>query len=337
MNPFIISIIIPVYNVQDYIVDCLESVAAQTFTRSVECIVIDDCGNDDSMMKVRKFVEGYKGGICFRIIGHEQNRGLSAARNTGIINARGEYLLFIDSDDFIYPNCLMYFLEMSKKYPDAEMIAAGAKTNAKKRKRYTMEKSFPDYANNPKWIASTLLLRGGRNSIPGTAWNRLVKRDFILQHQLFFHEGILHEDEMWKFMLAPKLSCVAFCRHDTYFYRIRPQSIMTSFKSKDDNALFCLPIWHEMLDHLSPELEREQILYLWHFINSVSPTGINRTVRKETRSILWRLARKSNWPTSFFIYLYLMPPVFYIKFIRRLVAKMSNIRVSHLSPTLPSQ
>ena len=79
-----ISIIIPTYNVQDYIAKCLESIATQTYTDGVECLVIDDCGTDNSIAIAEQFIANYSGPISFQIIHHEQNKGVSAARNTGI-------------------------------------------------------------------------------------------------------------------------------------------------------------------------------------------------------------------------------------------------------------
>ena len=324
----LISIIIPIYNVRDYITECLISVTRQTFTENIECLLIDDCGTDDSMSLVEKFMLGYKGEISFRIIKHEYNKGLSAARNFGLLNAKGEYVLFIDSDDFILPDCLQQFVNVKSLYPEAEMIVAGAMTNWTGRENdFTMEKPFPDYANNPEWISRMLLIRGGRKGIPITAWNRLVRRDFLLRHKLLFGEGMIHEDELWNFMLAQKLKRIAFCKHNTYFYRNRPQSIMTCIKDKDRHALICIPLWYEVLNHFTPGLKREQTHSLWQMINDVSPTCLDHRVRKETLGILWQLVCKGFWPTSYLILLYMMPFVFYVKFIRKQVAKLSRINI----------
>lgn len=334
MSETLVSVIVPVFNVQDYIEECLASIAAQTYTDGVECIIIDDCGTDDSMLLAQRFLDTYQGGIRFRIVRHEHNRGLSAARNTGIHNACGRYVLFVDSDDTMLADCLQHLMESASHHPEAEMIAAGAKTNRKHTdKRYTMEKPLPDYSDNPEWIARTLLMRGGRHGIPVTAWNRLVRRDFILSHRLFFREGILHEDELWNFMLAQQLNRMALCRHDTYFRRIRPQSITTSFKTKDDDARSCLPVWHEMLQHFTPALEREQTISLWQFVNDISPDCRDRQIRKEVRGILRKLAQKGFWPTSILITIYLLPPVFGIKFLRKRIAKASRISTAHISTT----
>lgn len=329
MQDILISIIVPVYNVQDYIIECLESIGGQTYQDGVECILVDDCGIDNSMKLVNKFIHEYQGKIQFRTVKHKRNQGLSAARNTGIMDAKGEYVLFVDSDDSISADCLMYLMEVASQYPNAELIAAGAITT--KRKSYTMEKPFPDYADNPEWIARIMLTRGGRRGIPVTAWNRLVKKDFLVREKLFFRVGAVHEDELWNFMLATKVRHIAFCKHDTYFYRTRPHSIMTRFRNKDARAMACLPVWREMLRLITPEWEREQTECLWNFINDIGPSCFDSIVRRETRGILWKLVKKGIWPTSFLIIIYLTPPIFYIKFIRNLIPKISRINASRYS------
>ena len=93
-----VSIIIPIYNVAPYIKRCLQSVADQTY-KDIECILIDDCGSDNSINLAKEFIYDYKGNILFTILHHEENKGLSAARNTGLRYAKGEYVYFLDSDD----------------------------------------------------------------------------------------------------------------------------------------------------------------------------------------------------------------------------------------------
>ena len=87
------SIIIPVYNVEKYIVNCLNSVANQLYD-DIECIIVDDCSPDNSMIHVASFLEQYEGKIIFKIVTHEKNQGLSAARNSGVKIATGDYLFF---------------------------------------------------------------------------------------------------------------------------------------------------------------------------------------------------------------------------------------------------
>ena len=88
-----ISVIIPLYNVQDYIEETLNSVVQQNIGCNIECLLIDDCGNDSSVSVAEKFIENYKGNVDFRIICHKENKGLSVARNTGLSMAKGDYKL----------------------------------------------------------------------------------------------------------------------------------------------------------------------------------------------------------------------------------------------------
>jgi len=99
-----ISIIIPVYNVEPYIAECVESVMRQTYTGPMECIIVDDCGTDKSIEIVKQLITEYKGPIDFRIQHHEHNRGLAVARNTDTDAATGDYIYYLDSDDWVEPN-----------------------------------------------------------------------------------------------------------------------------------------------------------------------------------------------------------------------------------------
>ena len=109
-----ISIIIPVYKVEKYIRRCLESVIDQESNNfKIECLIIDDCSPDESMSIVSDIIDNYNGSaITFKIFRHEENMGLSAARNTGIKASTGDYLFFIDSDDHILENTLHILLNI---------------------------------------------------------------------------------------------------------------------------------------------------------------------------------------------------------------------------------
>ena len=101
-----ISIVVPVYNVAPYVADCFRSIARQTWQGPLECVFVDDCGTDNSMSVVEHCIDDYSGPIDFRIVRHEHNRGLSAARNSGISAATGEYVYFLDSDDELSSDCI---------------------------------------------------------------------------------------------------------------------------------------------------------------------------------------------------------------------------------------
>ena len=110
-----ISIVVPVYNVEPYIAECVQSVMNQTYQGSMECVVVNDCGTDRSMAIAEKLIACYKGTIEFKVLHHEQNQGISVARNTGIEASTGDYVFFLDSDDTISSDCIDYLVSLMKE------------------------------------------------------------------------------------------------------------------------------------------------------------------------------------------------------------------------------
>lgn len=130
-----------VYNVEKYVAECLNSVISQTYDHSkIECIIVNDCTTDDSMDIVYEIIKKYDGGMSFIICRHEHNEGVSAARNTGIELAKGNYIFFIDSDDYIYPNSLELLLNASKIYGYSDMVVGNFCYEFLKKNNYTFDK-----------------------------------------------------------------------------------------------------------------------------------------------------------------------------------------------------
>lgn len=236
-----ISIIVPVYNVEQYIKECFDSISAQTYKGEIECIFVDDCGQDDSVAVLEKLIADYHGAIKFCIVHHEHNKGLSGARNTGICHAKGDYLYFIDSDDSITPDCIEKLVDLAEKYPQVDIVQGSTKSKLKWLQ--LANKHFPEYSDNFKWIRKTMLLRF---SIPMTAWNKLVRKDMVVKNGLYFEEGLIHEDEVWNFMLAKYVHSIAFCCDITYIYRENPDGIMGQTKEYNYD-----PVLNIMVDRVS--------------------------------------------------------------------------------------
>ena len=117
-----VSIIIPVYNVAPYIEDCLRSVIGQTYRGVIECLIVDDRGTDDSIAIAERLIKDYSGPIRFEILHHEHNRGVAAARNTGALKAKGDYIFYLDSDDEITTDCIEKMMAVASQEPDIEMV-----------------------------------------------------------------------------------------------------------------------------------------------------------------------------------------------------------------------
>lgn len=250
-----VSIIVPVYNVAPYIAECLLSVMQQTYMGNMECLIIDDCGTDDSIVIARKVISEYKGSIQFKILHHEHNRGLSATRNTGTDQAKGDYIFYLDSDDEITPYCIEKMMAVVKKDSSIEMVQGntytckdGLKTPFFRKIRLTQTRSNDEarrcfYHNRQMHLA---------------AWNKLMRRSFIQENNLSFIEGVIYEDTPWTFYCLKYISNVFFMSDVTYLYKRRPNSIVadTEKKIEDINRLKGL---HEIITHLTPGYEKEEI------------------------------------------------------------------------------
>ncbi|MBQ9231546.1 MAG: glycosyltransferase family 2 protein [Prevotella sp.] len=218
-----VSIIIPVYNVAPYIKRCLDSVAAQTYTGDMECLLVDDRGSDDSIYIAREWIASYTGKIRFTIFSHSANQGLSVARNTGIEVASGDYIYFLDSDDAITPDCIKILTDLAVKYPDADFVLGNINNDGVGLENHHFREIVPECVASREQLDYILLSATIYNS-----WNRLIKWSFIIRYGLFFPVGIVHEDVYWLFFLAKHTQKAAFTNEGTYYYYHNGDSIMNS-------------------------------------------------------------------------------------------------------------
>lgn len=183
------SIIIPIYNVEKYLTNCLDSVVKQTYS-NFECIMINDGSTDNSGKIAKEYV---KKDTRFRLFSQE-NQGLSVARNEGIKRSIGKYLVFLDSDDFIEENALNILSDyIVFKNPD--IIVSSSKAYYE----------YNDRIVTRKWVLLKQWKKGGEilNSISCdkefvlAAWCIVVNKEFLQKNGLFFYPNLKHEDELW--------------------------------------------------------------------------------------------------------------------------------------------
>ena len=199
-----ISIIIPVYKVEPYIIRCVDSVLRQTY-RELEVVLVDDCTPDCSMDMAREYIEQspLSKDLTFLYLHHDHNRGLSAARNTGVGAATGDYLYFLDSDDEITENCIE-LLVTALDGGKVEIVCGGFKPNNDNSVWKNWHQAYFFYNEN-----KDIRYAYTNNHIYPMAWNKMIKKLFVLKDQLYFKEGIIHEDELWSFRLALITSSMA--------------------------------------------------------------------------------------------------------------------------------
>lgn len=210
-----VSIIIPVYNVEPYIEDCLQSVMRQTYRGEMECILVDDCGTDNSMEIVQQLVAAYKGPVVFKIVHHDHNRGLSAARNTGIDVSSGEYVFFLDSDDWISDDCIER-LTQPLDLEQYDFVVGHYERDGK-----------DSFVTCPEGEYYKNRLKTRDNSgIPVSACNKLFRKSFLLDRHLLFEVGKVFEDSIFTFDLACVERKYYIIDSITYYYRRRENSII---------------------------------------------------------------------------------------------------------------
>lgn len=224
MNNPLITIGIPVYNVESYIEKCLLSVLNQTY-QNLEILVVDDLGTDKSMAIVADIQQSHSNGQLIKIVKHSQNKGLGEARNTVIENAQGEFIYFIDSDDYIEPQTIQLMVDQAVLHHTDVVIASMRKviwgTNDElptlQYSSYQIIEGKDAFAN---FVCSDL-----RWHIAITACNILFSREFLNTNNLRF-AARKDEDSLFLSDYYSEVSCAVLLPDITYNYVIRPGSIM---------------------------------------------------------------------------------------------------------------
>ena len=212
-----ISIIVPVYNISKYISSCIDSIISQKYN-NYELILVDDGSKDDS------------GNICdeyalkksnINVI-HKKNGGLSSARNTGIEAATGEYLMFIDGDDFLYNDeCLSKIADYIDKNKSTDIIQYKMVYFYEKNEKYL---KFANYENIDENDYVKMLKN--LNS------DKIIKTSIIKDNDLYFEDGLLSEDIDWSLKLYMVTKTISLLNEDIYVYRQQRVGSISTGKNK---------------------------------------------------------------------------------------------------------
>lgn len=243
-----VSVIIPVYNVEQYLEKCVRSVIKQTL-QDIEIILVDD-GSTDSSLDICNCLKKIDNRI--HVI-HKANGGLSSARNAGLDIALGKYVYFLDSDDWILPNTLQDMLNLITKH---DIVIGGIEPFFIGKKEPIKFQSMVKYCD-VKHGLSTFLNKQFTN-FPAIACNKLYKKSIVDKYSLRFDEGLIHEDESWAWYYCTKIKSGIFTPNKYYKYLIRATSI-TGAKTQQNHDI--IDIIHNIYKHLKkynlyPEYKR---------------------------------------------------------------------------------
>ena len=260
-----VYIIIPIYNASQYISRCIDSIFSQECEEAdIECILVNDCTPDNSMEIVQNKLKDYKGKIHFKTIHLDTNSGHCVARNAGIRISTGDYILFVDSDDILQPGTISYFIEGIKNNggDNVDVVLGNSFDNQRKKVIMRLDTDTPILIDNSDESALRKLLS---RDLFHTSWNKLVKRSFFTEQQLYFQGGIINEDQLWSYMLFRQIRNVLVMPNITYIYNKNNPLNITSTSEKSPKHLIesRIFIYNTVLDN-PPKFQNSQIDYfLW--------------------------------------------------------------------------
>jgi len=216
MNKFKVSIIIPVYNVEKYLWKCIESIMSQ-LDQSDEVILVDDGSKDSSFSICQKAQETYNNITLV----HTKNRGCSAARNTGFELAQGEYVIFMDSDDYWLEDTYQQIKSEVLKHNECDAFLIDYKKlddQTGELLEMDLERTYQaDQALPGKDFVLKLLKVNKHLNV--AAWRFIVKREALIKHQIYFEEGLYFEDMKWAFQVLLSVESAQYLPYSLNVYR----------------------------------------------------------------------------------------------------------------------
>lgn len=256
-----LSIVVPVYNVEAYLERCIESVITQNVC-GIELLLIDDGSKDRSPLICDKYAS------CFEFIKviHQENQGLSGARNTGIINSKGKYILFLDSDDYLEPDCIEKIIkELEKRSCDVFIGTAYKVYPSGEKSQFAIHHKISEGCYSSEEYLKRLKIK---KDYSACAWLNICSREFLMNNNLWFKQGIIHEDELWTPQVLLTAKSIQYRNLHFYNYFIREGSIMNSFnyeKSCMCIAYVCKELLKIYDNHADKEIEalRNQVTEIY--------------------------------------------------------------------------
>jgi len=267
-----ISVIVPVYNVAAYIETCVRSLLAQTFS-AFEILLVDDCGTDDSVAIAEGILRGQQH-IAWSTLRHEQNKGLSEARNTGINAARGTYIVFVDSDDWVPPAMLERFVETASEHPASIICGNTIAVTNDIQEPYWFEVMERVVFSKQEGIKRML----SYDQLLDTAWAKMFPVRLFRETNIRFPAGLYFEDTPTNLRLFNNAESIVAIPHTVYYYRrSRPDSILQqrSFKTAQDR----LKVFEDIYSYLSSSAVLDETYTTHYYLNRL--VGEYRNIFKD--------------------------------------------------------
>lgn len=302
----LLSLVVPVYNVAPFLERCLDSLAAQNLDR-MEIVLVDDGSSDACPAILARYAARHP---QMRVI-RQANGGLSSARNTGLDHARGEYLAFADSDDWIEPGYYRRLLELARA-EDLDMAHGNATYHFEGRRQdYSIYRDALPVEVMPG--REVLRRRLAGRVFLHMVWMHLYRRDFIERLGLRFSPGFIHEDVLWTTRAFVEARRVAYDPTPGYFYRQRVKPLPADAMDRRLQLIIDSSVHNARgLDrmaaalHEDPELQRllrwqlvDGALSIFHKLRKMSSAPLRRRFYRQLRhdgvyALLWNNATETS-------------------------------------------
>lgn len=296
-HDFHISVVIPVYNVENYIAKCLDSVLEQS-DETVEIICVNDDSPDGSRAIISDYISKYKNIKCI----DRPNGGLSAARNTGIVAAKGEYIVLLDSDDWLEENVLKNLYNQAKE-ANLDVLIANTKWIYPQKTHIEKQNSAEIISTVTNGMDAIIKLMQAEIYVP-MAYNYICKREFLIANNLNFKEGLIYEDELWTPQVLLKANRVLATSIYHYNYLQRENTITNTEGSQlKADSFFYVSKQILALSTLKNDTDLKECLWLraaiLHSRGMSMQKELNNDVKQDFK-ITWRDLRNAGLSNSGF-------------------------------------
>lgn len=297
-----VSIIIPVYNVERYLEKCLDSVLGQSM-EDIEIVLVNDGSTDGSAEICRK----YAGKDPRIVLINQENAGLSAARNTGFRHSSGEYILYVDSDDYIRPDSCERLYEAACEL-DCDIIAANEIKVVNGEEIPGERRRLPEkkIVTGKEFYVTSLRLGGMSPCVQFS----LYRRAFLAGSGISFKEGILHEDELWTPQVLLKAASLA-CLELPFYYHLCREGSITQKKDHTKNSLDMLNTCGELYEIFAKE-DRYSRRYMFDNLCTSYLSAVFVGRRKDA-SRLFALKTARSTKNIVKALIYALSPAFYLR------------------------
>lgn len=287
----LISVIIPVYNVEKYLKQCVDSVLAQTY-QNIEIILVDDGSTDSSGQICDEYSNQHKSIKSL----HEQNGGASSARNYGLKHAKGDYVYFLDSDDYLINNAIERMVVCAVNN-QADLVFIEAKSIDESGKEIKSNYHYhTQYIPQSPYEAMQMMMDFKEFHVGSPFF--FIKRKLFIENNLTFTEGIMYEDMIMSYQLFSLAQRCAHVHEPIYIRRYRPNSVMTSAKT-EKNYVSAATVYREVSTFMKTLPDDKQspkhvIRCAYNVLNIYRqmPTDVQKKYKEDYKNIIQDIVNK---------------------------------------------